>query len=60
MVGKITIVVPVQNQSETDSIANKIENVLDSIIGDDWGMTYKTISEQEDLSETERALKRKQ
>ena len=59
MVGNITIIVPVQNQSETDSIANKIENALDGIIGDDWGMTYKTISEQEDLSETERALKRR-
>lgn len=60
MVGKITITIPVSDHEETDAISYGIERYLCSTIGDDFGMMYKTISESDDMYETERALNRKQ
>lgn len=51
MIGRINILIPLENNIDLDEVADKLEVVLDACVGDEWAMRIST--EEEDAGQTE-------
>ena len=46
MIGRINILIPLENNIDLDEVADKLEVVLDACVGDEWAMRIS--AEEED------------